>query len=236
MRKLKYSFVLLAVSAATAALAQDHSHDDWEPTAHALELAHAPSPLPERVVLTWSDNPATTQSVTWRTDTSVKKAVAEIAVANANGRALDPVRFDAETTLLQSDLNAAHYHSLTFKDLQPDTLYVYRVGDGINWSEYFHFRTASDRARPFSFIYFGDAQNDVKTHWSRVFREAFRDAPRAAFTLHAGDLINEDAFDSEWGEWHGAPGWVNGTIPVIATPGNHEYYRANQGPEHERLW
>src|SRR5690606_2730420 len=73
--------------------------------------------------------------------------------------------------------------------------------------------------------YFGDAQNDIKTHWSRVFREAFRDAPRAAFTLHAGDLINEDSFDAEWGEWHGAPGWVNGTIPVIATPGNHEYFR-----------
>lgn len=236
MTNTSYSVLLIALFAATGGVAQTHSHDDWRPAAHALELAHAPSPLPERIVLTWSDNPATTQSVTWRTDTSVKKAVAEIAVANSNGRALDPERFDAETTYFESDLNAAHYHSMTFTDLQPDTLYAYRVGDGVNWSEYFHFKTASDRPRPFSFIYFGDAQNDVKTHWSRVFREAFRDAPRAAFTLHAGDLINEDSFDSEWGEWHGAPGWVNGTIPVMATPGNHEYYRANQGPEHERLW
>jgi 3',5'-cyclic AMP phosphodiesterase CpdA len=29
---------------------------------------------------------------------------------------------------------------------------------------------------------------------------------------------------------------VNGTIPVIATPGNHEYDRINQGPESERYW
>jgi 3',5'-cyclic AMP phosphodiesterase CpdA len=143
---------------------------------------------------------------------------------------------DADTTAFISDLNEAHYHTVTFRNLIPDTLYAYRVGDGANWSEYFHFRTASQRPKPFSFIYFGDAQNELKTHWSRVFREAFRDAPRAAFTLHAGDLINEDAYDAEWGEWHGAPAWVNGTVPVIATPGNHEYYRANPGPDNERYW
>ncbi|MEX0739288.1 MAG: fibronectin type III domain-containing protein [Pseudohongiella sp.] len=215
---------------------QEHDHDNWQPTPYALNRAYAPTPMPERVILTWNEDPASTQSVTWRTDTSVKKSVAEIAIANVNGRALNPERVQAETTYFQSDLNEAHYHSVTFRNLQADTLYAYRVGDGENWSEYFHFRTASDRARPFSFIYFGDAQNEVKTHWSRVFREAFRDAPRAAFTLHAGDLVNEDAWDAEWGEWHGAPAWVNGTIPVIATPGNHEYFRANQGPENERFW
>jgi len=212
-----------------AALAQDQSPqadaDQWQPTPYAAELAYTPTPMPERVVLTWTGDPATTQSVTWRTDTSVKAGLAEFAVANANGRALQTQRVDAETSYLKSDLNEAHYHSLTFENLQPDTLYTYRVGDGVNWSEFYHFRTASDRPAPFSFIYFGDAQNDIKTHWSRVFREAFRDAPRAAFTLHAGDLIDEDAWDAEWGDWHGAPAWVNGTIPVIATPGNHEYYR-----------
>ncbi len=215
---------------------QVSAHEDGQAVQYAPSAAHAPTPLPDRVVLTWQDDPATTQSVTWRTDTSVKKGLAHLAIANANGRALEPQTFEAETSHLQSDLNEAHYHSVTFRDLEPDTLYTYRVGDGVNWTEYYHFRTASDRARPFSFIYFGDAQNEVRTHWSRVFREAFRDAPRAAFTLHAGDLINEPSWDAEWGEWHQGPDWVNGTIPVIATPGNHEYRRVNQGPEHERFW
>lgn len=232
MNKLALPLALMLVISANIATAQDdHDHAPYAPA-----LIHAPTPLPDRVVLTWTGDPATTQAVTWRTDTTVAAGFAELAVANANGRALVPQRFQAETSALNSDLNEAHYHSLTLSNLEPDTLYAYRVGDGVNWSEYYHFRTASERARPFSFIYFGDAQNEIRTHWSRVFREAFRDAPRAAFTLHAGDLINEDAFDAEWGEWHGAPAWVNGTIPVIATPGNHEYYRANQGPEHERYW
>lgn len=206
------------------------------PVAYDKALEHAPRPLPDRIVLTWDADPTTTQAVTWRTDTTVRRGLAEIALANDNGRALQAATVVATTVEFTSDLNIANYHSVRFAGLQPATLYAYRVGDGLNWSEWFHFRTAHDEAAPFTFIYFGDAQNDIKTHWSRVFREAFRDAPRAAFTLHAGDLINEDASDAEWGEWHGAPAWVNATVPVIATPGNHEYYREGAGPENERLW
>jgi hypothetical protein len=213
-----------------------HDHEHWEPTPYAEADAHAPSPLPDRVVLTWNGDPATTQAVTWRTDTSVQRAVAELAVANDDGRSLRPTRQGARTTAFASDLGRAHYHTVTFAGLDSDTLYTYRVGDGANWSEWFHFRTAHREGAPFTFVYFGDAQNELKTHWSRVFREAFREAPRAAFTLHAGDLVDRANRDAEWGEWFGAPAWVNGTIPVIATPGNHEYVRVNAGPDSQRLW
>ena len=65
------------------------SHDESKVAKYSSELAHAPSPLPDRVVLTWEDDPATTQSVTWRTDVSTKKGMAHLALANANGRALE---------------------------------------------------------------------------------------------------------------------------------------------------
>ncbi|OAM90106.1 metallophosphoesterase family protein [Termitidicoccus mucosus] len=236
MQKFIRLFSLVLLLAAPLAAHENHDHDDWNPVRYSDAEAHAPTPLPDRIILTWAGDTATTQAVTWRTNTSVRRGLAEIALANNNGRALQPARVDAVTTAFTSDLNEAHYHSVQFTGLEPATLYAYRVGDGANWSEWFHFRTASRERRPFTFIYFGDAQNDIKTHWSRVFREAFRDAPRAAFTLHAGDLINEDASDAEWGEWHGAPAWVNATIPVIATPGNHEYYNENSGSKNERRW
>ena len=212
------------------------AHEDWKAVKYPREAANQPTPLPDRVILTWEDDPSVTQSVTWRTDLTIKKGLAQLAIANSNGRALAPEVFNAETRYFKSDINEAHYHSVTFRDLKPDTLYTYRVGDGINWTEYYHFKTANDQPEPFSFIYFGDAQNEVRTHWSRVFREAFRDAPRAAFTLHAGDLVNNNDWDSEWGDWHQGPDWVNGTIPVIATPGNHEYRRIGQGSKSERFW
>ena len=98
------------------------THEGWEATKYPPEQAHAPSPLPDRVVLTGEDNPATTQSVTWRTDISTKKGKALLAVANANGRALETELIEAETTYFKSDINESNYHSITFRDLKPDTI------------------------------------------------------------------------------------------------------------------
>ena len=61
-----------------------------------------------------------------------------------------------------------HYHSVEFSELKPDTLYAYRVGSGDRWSEWIQFRTAKAEAAPFSFLYFGDAQNSILSFWSRI--------------------------------------------------------------------
>lgn len=198
---------------------------EWIPQAYPSSQAHAPTPLPDRIVLTWNDDPTTTQSVSFRTDTSVLQAFGEIVRAGDHGPTMaeEARRIAARSVRFEAGETPFHQHTVVFEGLEPDTLYAYRVGDGVNWSPWAHFRTAAREAKPFRFIYFGDAQNDIRTHWTRVAHEAFREAPRAAFTLHAGDLINHGDADTEWGEWFGAPGWVNGSVPVIATPGNHEY-------------
>jgi 2',3'-cyclic-nucleotide 2'-phosphodiesterase (5'-nucleotidase family) len=65
--------------------------------------------------------------------------------------------------------------------------------------------------------------------WSRVIREAYSDAPKAKFMLHAGDLINRAESDAEWGEWHGAGAWLNAMIPSVPVLGNHEQARDEEG-------
>lgn len=197
---------------------------------------HAPSALPDRIVLTWPGDPARSIALGWRTDTTVRESRAEVAVAGPHGPGLEARALTGRAERFESDLGAAHRHSVVVEGLQPGTLYAYRVGDGVDWSEWQHFRTAKANAAPFTFLYFGDSQNDLRSHWSRVFREAFREAPRAAFALHAGDLVNKPNADGEWGEWFGAPGWVNGTLPVVVVPGNHEYFREGAGPLNERIW
>lgn len=192
--------------------------------------AHRPTAIPDRIILTWQGDPAHSQAVTWRTDTSVLKAIAQLAPGDAGPYfAKVAQNFPAETTALTSDLGSAHYHSANFTGLKPSAQYAYRVGDGVNWSEWIHFRTASETPEPFSFIYFGDAQNDIKSLWSRVIRGAYSDAPKARFIVHAGDLINTANRDAEWGEWFNAGGWVNAMVPSIPTPGNHEYGRGADG-------
>lgn len=190
--------------------------------------------VPSRVLLTWSGDPSTTATVTWRTNSATPSSLAQIAVASADPRftatATQTVA-EAQTVTL-AEGRTATYHTAQFQTLKPDTRYSYRVGDGTTWSEWFDFKTASAEPKPFTFIYFGDAQNDVKSMWSRVIRQAQRDAPYADFMLHAGDLINRAEVDAEWADWFYAGGWLHSTIPSIATPGNHEYASGKLS----RLW
>jgi hypothetical protein len=198
------------------------------------KVIYRPTHVPDRVILTWNGDPATAQAVTWRTDTTGAKAVGQVALSEGGtghdslGAKVRPnpektKTVAGKTEFVKSDLFEAHYHSVTFTELKPATKYVYRVGDGANWSEWYEFRTASDKPEPLSFMYFGDAQNEVRSHWSRVIRGAYSDMPKAQFMIHAGDLINRGTADGEWGEWHHAAGWINGSIPSVPTPGNHEY-------------
>ncbi|MEP7365570.1 MAG: metallophosphoesterase family protein [Acidobacteriota bacterium] len=195
-----------------------------------LKVLHAPTAQPDRVILTWAGDPKSTQAVTWRTDLSVEKAAAEIAVAEDGPLFRKKShQVPARTEHFTSELGEALYHSVQFEGLQPATKYVYRVGDGFNWSEWAHFTTASDKPEPFAFAYVGDAQNDIFEMWSRVIRSAYSDAPKLKFLIHAGDLINTPDRDDQWGEWHRAAGWINMSVPSVPVPGNHEYGKQSNG-------
>ncbi|WP_316834814.1 metallophosphoesterase family protein [Pedobacter nutrimenti] len=212
MNKIKIYICLLLMATFWKATAQDFS----------------PKAFPDRVILTWSGNPSSTQTVTWRTDTTIKAAKAQIKAEDSSPELETAVAtLDAGTQTLSGGQNyaTANYHHVIFKGLKPNTVYAYRVGAGDYWSEWFQFTTASAQPAPFSFIYLGDAQNDIRSKWSRVIRKAFSHQPDARFIIHTGDLINRSNNDKEWGEWHYGGGFINGMIPSIPSPGNHEYVR-----------
>jgi len=199
---------------------------------------YLPSKVPDRIVLTLTENPAQTQAVTWRTSTAVAKGKGQLMLANPSPDIVGELQeVEALTTTLESDKSTAHYHSLTFTNLMPNTQYAYRVGGDELWSEWFHFTTAGKGNEAYSFLYFGDAQNDLKSRWSRTIRGAYAKMPNADFLLHAGDLVNRANSDHEWGEWFYAGGWIYGMMPSIATPGNHEYARdAERGRVLSKHW
>jgi hypothetical protein len=219
--------------------AQAHEHHAPKHSSDVFTLTkqHAPTPLPDRVVLTWSDDPTKTANVTWRTAAGTYGPRAEYAPADSlrgnliTGYVPHALKVEGNTSPFASNLGSYLVHSVKLKGLKPNTMYAYRVGDGHHWSEWHQFRTASKEPTPFSFVYFGDAQNAVRSMWSRVIREANQHAPRAAFMLHAGDLVNSGDNDAEWGEWFQAGGWLNGMIPTVAAPGNHEYPDSPEGTE-----
>jgi 3',5'-cyclic AMP phosphodiesterase CpdA len=192
--------------------------------------AYAPGLAPDRVVLNIGEDPMTTANLTWRTSTEVREAWAEIAEGTHGPEMVArSTQLPAASEALLTDLNTAHFHSVKLRSLKPGTCYSYRVGDGENWSEWFQFRTASEQPQRFSFLYFGDAQNDILSMWSRVVREAYREAPKASFMIHAGDLINTAQSDGEWGEWFRAGSFLHASMFCVPVAGNHEQAKLPDG-------
>lgn len=198
------------------------------------------SAWPDRIVVTPGADPTTSFAVNWRTDASVAATEAELVLATADARfdlaatavparseTLDPTRISREGREALVEYNAGlpsvRYHSVVFEGLEPDTLYAYRVrGAEETWSEWFQVRTAPTEG-PIEFLYVGDAQNGILSHWARVVRGAFQTSPEARFFLHAGDLVNRGARDLEWAQWFKAVGFIHGMIPAVPVAGNHEY-------------
>lgn len=226
---------------------QGHSHysDFLEVPAHKVIF---PSAVPDRIIMNLTEDPAHQVAINWRTDQTVAQGYVEIAkethgpdfLLEGNRR-----RLKAKTQLIENQNTMdgeppvkAAYHAVLVDGLMPGNTYVYRVGDGsetedTRWSEWFQFKTPMpENGRPFSFIYFGDAQNNVKSMWSRVVRKSYQMMPSVDFMLHAGDLINHSDSNIEWGEWFFAGGHIHATVPSIMTPGNHEYKRGVLSP----LW
>ncbi|GAA3740334.1 hypothetical protein GCM10022225_24410 [Plantactinospora mayteni] len=203
---------------------------DAAPGKYPAAEIHRPSPMPDRIILTPTTAPATSQRVTWRAEATPEWAQAEILEAPAALGQVVPAAGTVSVVKAMSTKSvntslgyASTYHTVEFAGLKPGTRYTYRVGDGTNWSAWTDFTTATSDAKPFSFIYYGDAQNYIDSAVPRVFRQAFADRPQAKLIVNAGDLIDSANSEEQWGQWYQAGGFIDGQINNISIPGNHEY-------------
>ncbi|WP_418277090.1 fibronectin type III domain-containing protein [Isoptericola jiangsuensis] len=182
----------------------------------AASVADAGSPpVPERVTLSPTQDPATSQTITWRTATATGSTVQHVPATGG----------DVVTTtgVGTGRAGGGHYHRATLSGLQPGTAYRYRVGDGSTWSAWTDLTTAGTPGEPFRFLYFGDVQNDITAGAAPVVRAAYAAVPDAKVAVHAGDLINHAEDDAEWGEWYAAQGTAAATVNHVTAIGNHEY-------------
>lgn len=237
-------FFLALLSGIGTACAHDGSHAQppWQQA----------SAWPDRIVATFETDPATSFAVSWRTTDGIEHPVARIATAapaprfdrsarevNASTERirLDRTVFEGREHALGFPLNpdGASFHSVNFTGLEPDTLYAYQVcGARAHCSEWFHIRTAPASGEPIRFVYLGDAQNGVMTHFARVLRAAWSAQPHADFILHAGDLVDHASRDLEWAGWFRAGGFIHAMTPVIPITGNHEYDKLDIDGERRR--
>jgi hypothetical protein len=178
---------------------------------------------PARIILNLTESPQSSMAVTWRTVEEFPNSEVQYAVATPwteFKKALTKTATQSERFEVANHQFVFHY-SAVLKGLEPGVMYVYRVGHDSVWSEWNQFTTARKEPEPFKFVYLGDPQNEIREHVSRVFREAYKIAPDAAFWLIAGDLVAYP-YDSLWSEFFSAAGFITRTTPSIMIPGNHD--------------
>ncbi len=185
------------------------------------------SQQPDQVVLTWSEDPRTSQTIQWRTSTQVKHGYVRYQEKPGNNPVNPPKSARATATTLATPtlLNdpVIRRHTAVLRGLAPGTTYVYSVGDGreAGWTAPAEFATAPARARPFTFMYLGDAQNGFD-RWGELVHNAFRTHPEAAFYLMSGDLVSRGTDRGEWDSLFYHAQGIYDRRALVPAIGNHE--------------
>jgi len=178
--------------------------------------------IPRQVVLTWQQDPATTMTITWRTDDL--QEFHTLRYTDRPGGLFPRWRtFKAETSTFPE--TAAWLHTVELTGLDPDTDYHVVIEHGTQ-PEVFHFRTIPDQSgqRELVFLAGGDSRTrrDVRREINAM---AAMESPD--FVLFNGDFINSPLSEEDWDDWfddwHEQLITAEGRrIPIVPAIGNHE--------------
>lgn len=217
---------------------------------HATRLArgrvwktHVPSGMkPDQVSIAYGSDAAHELVWSWRTRVESRGSMIRIV----------PARFESAETNLnhQPDFKKMRHvegrsellrcpdllndptvrrHSVRVDGLDPDTTYLYSLGDGSEsgWGPWRAARTGRSGAGRVEFLYLGDAQTGLE-EWGHRLDRAFRRHPGISFILLAGDLVDRGNERTNWDHFFLRSEEVFERIPLMPAVGNHEYL--DQGP------
>lgn len=198
--------------------------------AQAAGTSFKASTTPDHITLTWSGDPETTQTITWRTDTSVSSSYVQYTAGSDSSFSAGVTQESGTVTPYQTDLGTENIHAVTLEGLSAGTKYTYRVGDGANWSSAHTFTTEAADTQSFKFLVFGDSQSGQATTyeygpWKTTVHNAFAANPDAKFLMNVGDLVEIGNMQAHWENWYDAAAGVIDTIPEMPVQGNHETYQ-----------
>jgi hypothetical protein len=167
--------------------------------------------------LSWTDDTATTMTISFQTPENVSTII-------QYGLNHNYTNFTTTTN--------TKWHSVTLTNLQPSSLYYYRISSSdYNYSYMnvdYHFTTAS-RTGPIRFVVYGDHRPGVFGRGQHeVVIKTFLDY-HPDFVLDVGDIVS-DATGNANGQWDRLfYEWRNLApyTPIMISMGNHEFYEGS---------
>jgi hypothetical protein len=166
---------------------------------------------------------ATKLNLNWQTTSSSTRCAVQIA---KSGTTLFK-NFVPTTKKTASDLTGASYSycEVEASNLVSDTDYIYRVGDGTNWSAQHPYSTRNPNK--FSFFFVSDPQIGASgdtasdgSSWSNTLVTMTDEFSDAAFIMSGGDQVDTATNEDQYTKFF-APAALT-SLPIAPAVGNHE--------------
>jgi len=186
---------------------------------------------PDHIMLTWSGDPTTTQTITWRAQSTVTQGSVRYKESDKPDAAYMTRKADVETfTTKPGDApGSMNIFSVTLAGLKPGARYVYSVECGKISSPERSFSTAVKDIDTFEFLILGDSQsgdsrNADYAQWHDTLTNAFKRHDGSKFIINMGDLVEVGQSYIHWNNWFNAAKDVISAVPEVPVQGNHETY------------
>ena len=183
----------------------------------SAEEAAASGTAPTRISVTVNGDPSTQKGITWYTN---ENTTSKVELAGIDGSLITSCTVTYDEVF---EWEGKFVHKALISDLTPGTLYLFRVGNGTDFSKVGKFVTDNDDDK-FSFITIADVQagnleNFMKS--AKVVKAAFAIAPAAEFIVNMGDFT-DDSTNEESDYYDTAMGDINLGTTLVPVAGNHD--------------
>ncbi len=141
----------------------------------------------------------------------------------------------------ETDSERVKNHHIILTDLNPDTLYYYRVGiddsDPIYRSEIYSFKTApNDTDTEFKFAVYSDSQQFYGLGWHNRICDAISKLSDISFVAFAGDMCQNWDYKPDWNQFFKDTSVYTDKFPFAPCPGNHDSTNPATEEERERYY
>lgn len=183
---------------------------------------------PHNVLLSWTGDAATTMTVSWRDGSGESDVLQVVAQSEYDRTGFETaVELAAVCHDISLDGSGAWHYEVTATGLASATTYVYRVGNADGWSAVHSFTTDDSAADTLTFAYMGDVQpaNDSAEEfalWGELAQSMIEYAPELSFAVLGGDIVNSGISMEQFDLFASNAEAVFSSVPLFATPGNHE--------------
>ncbi|CAH0118134.1 hypothetical protein PAE9249_00600 [Paenibacillus sp. CECT 9249] len=193
---------------------------------------------PKLINMSFNADPRTGIAFAWYTDAMTDTKVQVAQAAKAAGAAFpeqEALEFagtgeEIETFMAKADRSSGKKakfisHKAIADRLKPGTKYLFRVGNGQEWSNIGSFTTDAAEHQPYRFIVGSDSQASSKANfepWADTFKKARDYIGDPKFLISAGDLVDNGDLEEQWQ-------WMLGLaqnellhVPFVPVLGGHE--------------